>query len=134
MKQEMIDNLTVDEFTSICTYRAHPDECVLEMMREMKEHNIRHLPIVDGTKVLGMVTDRDLNLVINSEEGRAYKAKDVMVEGPFVVQAGSSLRDVVFKMSEQKIGSAIVENFENNGIGIFTSVDALNALVEILQK
>jgi len=133
MKQEMLDNLIIDEYTSFCAYTGHPGESVLDMMREMKEHNIRHLPIVRDKVVLGIVTDRDLNLVINSEEGRKLTAEDVMIPEPFVVKAGTSLRDVVFEMSEKKIGSAIVENYENDDIGIFTSVDALNALVEVLQ-
>ena len=133
MKKEMLDGLLVDEYTSYCTYTGHPEESVLDMMREMREHNIRHLPIVDQGNIVGMVTDRELNLLINSEEGRTYKAKDVMVTDVYTVKGGTPLRDVVFEMSDQKIGSAVVESFEGDSIGIFTSVDALNALVEILQ-
>jgi acetoin utilization protein AcuB len=133
MKQEMLENLLVDEYTSICSYTGKCDDKVIDLMRNMRENDIRHLPIIQSNEVVGIVTDRELNLVINSEDGRELTAADVMVPEPFTVKAGTPLREVVFEMSNLKIGSVIVENFEDD-YGIFTSIDALNALVEVLQE
>ena len=134
MEQELLENLIIDEFTSLCTHHGNPEQTAMAAMRQMKEHNIRHLPIIEDGEIKGIVTDRELNLVINSPENRELKAKEIMIEEPYIVQAGTSLRNVVFEMSRKKIGSAIIENFEGDKIGIFTSIDALNALVELLQK
>ena len=37
-----------------------PDNRTRECMSLMSEKNIRHLPVVDGDKVLGMISIRDL--------------------------------------------------------------------------
>ena len=56
-----------------------------------------------------------------------------MVENPESVQAGSLLSEAVFKMSEHMIGSLLVLDEEGKLDGIFTSTDALNALIEVLR-
>jgi CBS domain-containing protein len=133
MEQKLLENLIIDEFTSFCTFTGNPDQTCLDLMRTMKEHRVRHLPIIENNEVIGIVTERDLNLIINSDHGRKLIARDAMVTDPFIVKSGAALRDVVFDMSEKKVGSAIVKNFENKSFGIFTSVDAMNALIEVLQ-
>lgn len=39
--------------------KASPNESVLEAAAKMIEHNIRHLPVVEGNRVVGVVSIRD---------------------------------------------------------------------------
>lgn len=132
MEPMKIENDLIDEYTSPCTVIANKNETVLELMRKMGEYDVRHIPVVENNKAIGLVTERDLKLVINLATGRALTADEVMITEPFVVNYGESLRDVVFEMSRRKVGSALVLDARSEDIGIFTSTDALNALVEVL--
>ena len=125
-----IQDLSVDEYATPCTVTASKTTKLDELMEMMESNGIRHIPILDGTQTLGMVSDRD---IANVPEGTNILAADAMSEDIYTVEAGTLLRDVVFEMSTKKIGSAIVHDASDNSISIFTSVDALNALNEILR-
>jgi len=56
-----------------------------------------------------------------------------MEHSPYVVESGTPLDQVALEMSNRKIGSAIVRNFDSFNYGIFTSTDALNALIEVVR-
>ena len=50
-------------------FTASPDNTVEECMRSMTEHRIRHLPVLDGEKVIGIVSIGDLvNWTISAHE------------------------------------------------------------------
>jgi CBS domain-containing protein len=50
-------------------FTASPDSTVEECMRSMTEHRIRHLPVLDGEKVIGIVSIGDLvNWTISAQE------------------------------------------------------------------
>lgn len=126
-------DLTIDEFTSPCDVVAESDMNVLELQELMKSHGVRHLPIMRDGKAVGIVSQRDLGVFANSEFAQKVSAADVMVPDPFRVSKNSSLRDVVFEMSKNKIGSALIDEGDEQIYGIFTSIDAMNALIELLQ-
>ena len=65
------DVMTTDLFTS------EPDARVNDMAREMQARHIRHLPVVEGDKVLGVLSLRDLlrvHLDLKRDEVRALQA------------------------------------------------------------
>jgi CBS domain-containing protein len=61
------------------------------------------------------------------------RAEDFMTAAPYCVPAGTPLEEVAFEMSAHKFGSVLVTDEDGNVSGIFTSIDALNALVEVLR-
>lgn len=99
----------------------------------MRKYGIRHLPVLSGGKLEGMVTDRDLNLITCLPQSDEILVEDVMSQNPFTVSANDDLNDVVGEMAERKIGSAIVENEEGTITGIFTVVDAMKMLYSFLE-
>ena len=100
----------------------------------MEKQGIRHIPVVDENGApVGLISDRDASLIACFEIMTPLKASDVMVPEPFVAHEGDNLEDVALKMSSKKIGSAVVLDENEKVTGIFTSTDALNALVEVLR-
>lgn len=104
----------------------------LEVAHEMmRKNHIRHLPVLDGGALVGVVTERDLRLV-ESMTGAAPSTtlvEDAMTADPYVVTAGTPLREVAETMVEHKYGCAVV--MERGSVaGIFTTIDALRALLD----
>lgn len=123
----------IDKYMTSCPVTISPSESVATASRVMREHDIRHLPVLDGQKLVGIVTDRDLNLVqslIDVDPGK-ITVGDAMEQKPFCVGPEAPLAGVVGRMAADKIGSAVVMH-DDEVVGIFTTIDALNALGDLL--
>lgn len=111
--------------------RDIPIKTALGMMREF---SIRHLPVQEGGKLVGILTDRDLKLAASFQGAANLTVEEVMTPDPFTVDPDSSLDRVVTEMAEHKYGCAIIQQSNGKLVGIFTASDALRVLAEILQE
>ncbi len=125
--------MPVEEFTTPSPITALESTSIEELVRLMNEHGVRHLPILRGDKVVGIVSDRDVRVAsgLNRHEKILIQAGDIMVNDPVTVNSQSSLDEVAFEMSQGKIGSVLVNDENDRLFGIFTVTDALNSLIEI---
>lgn len=100
----------------------------------MKEHRIRHLPVLDGGALLGILSDRDLHFVesLRDVDPEKVLVEDAMTPEVYTVSPDSGLDEVVGEMAQHKYGSAVVMH-AGRVVGIFTAVDALSAFAELLQ-
>ena len=127
-------NVRVEEYTSVVDQFATPETDIREAAQMLEEAGYRHLPVMDSGKVVGLLSEREINIVMALlEDNLKVRVENIMVEDPYCAQKNSSLEQVVFDMSEKKIGSALILNDEGELYGIFTVTDALNALVEIMR-
>lgn len=102
-------------------------------LRMMKEHNIRHLPVQDGGKLIGILSDRDINFALRLDrcEPAQLIVADMHTPEPYVVAPDTLVADVAARMAHDHIGCAlVVENHKL--VGIFTTVDACRLLSEAL--
>lgn len=129
--------LPIEEFTTPDPIMVSLDTALDELMMLMAGSGVRHLPVVGEGKVVGIISDRDLRLYSGLSDAEKYQvnAVDIMSPDPLTVSKNMPLDEVAFLMSENKVGSVIVVDGDNDQIfGIFTATDALNALVEIIRK
>ena len=99
----------------------------------MDENSIRHLPVLEGGSVVGVISDRDLKSFA-SFKGVDYKVDTVAGFSsldPFTVSPEATLGEVCGMMAENKYGCALIKD-NNKIVGIFTWVDALRAMQELL--
>ena len=129
---EEIKNLTVEEFTTPCPKVVPPDTSLVALEKILRQEDIRHIPVQDGDKVVGIVSQRDILASYQSEQKESLKAQDIMKRDPYIVDSTTKLSEVAFYMAKNKYGSALVSDSDGE-LGIFTSTDALNALVEVLR-
>ncbi|MBD65176.1 MAG: histidine kinase [Halobacteriovoraceae bacterium] len=132
MKHKTLD-IPVDEFASPIQLTAKPDSKVDYLRHLLNEKGVRHIPIVENKKPIGIVTDRDISLISGLKFSHDFLASDIMTESPYTVPKGTPLETVAFEMSTRKIGSALIVNKKGEIDSIFTSVDGLNALIEIIR-
>lgn len=111
------------------------DASLADAHRLMREHGIRHLPVVDGSDLVGVVSERDLHLLetVSDLERAGITLSEAMTTRPFVVTSDTLLDEVVEIMADKRYGSAIVVG--HDGVeGIFTTIDACRALADVLQR
>ena len=101
----------------------------------MRSNGIRHLPVMHGGKLVGIVSQRDLNLVQSLEDvdPEEIRVEEAMTQDVYAVPPKTPLKEVVNEMSERKLGSAIVVDGQQI-VGVFTTIDALDTLVGILAR
>lgn len=100
----------------------------------MKEHHIRHLPVQEGGTLVGVLTDRDVKLASSFSEADSLTVADVMTSDPFTVEPEASLDSVAEQMARHRYGCAVVRQANGKVVGIFTAVDGLRALAEVLRQ
>lgn len=105
-------------------------------MSLMREYGIRHLPVLEASRVVGVLTDRDVKLAASfapqGAQADALTVEDVMTPEPYTVAPETPLNHVVTEMAEHKYGCAIVQQANGKVVGIFTAVDGLRTLGETL--
>lgn len=118
-------------------YSIDSAETVNNIEKMMDEHNIRHLPVQENGKVVGIVSERDLHHVIKrsapAQEKNSLIARDVMVAEPYVVPFRTPLNRVVREMAERHIGSAIILR-RGKLAGILSAMDVCRILAEYLES
>ena len=120
-----------------------PETGVREAFFKMKEHHIRHLPIVDADKKLvGIVSDRELRRPDWVDESldiaHVYKlddgmhVRDVMIRNVHVVYTYNTLHKAVTLLLDHNIGAAPVLDKTETLVGMLSAVDLLRALDDAL--
>ena len=75
------DTTAVAEIMTANPDTLGPDDTASDAIRMMIRHNYRHLPVVDGAKVVGMVSVRDLYAVYNTELEQDLKDRNAYIYG-----------------------------------------------------
>lgn len=128
-----LNDLIVDEYTTPCLYNTQVGDSIYKAFDLMHENGVRHLPVLKGDKVVGIISDRDLSVLGKIESLDDILVDNVMTPDPCTIFENTPLVDAAYTMSSKKIGSVLVNDMNGKFLGIFTSTDALNALIEILR-
>lgn len=101
--------------------------------RLMREYDIRHLPVLDGGRLVGVVSQRDLHLIesLKDVDPDQVLVSEAMSTEVFSVSPRTTIRKVVTDMATHKYGSAIVVEGDKV-VGVFTTMDALGVLSGVL--
>ena len=118
-------------------YSINLEARVLEARELMAEHDVRHLPVTDGGRLAGVVTERDIGLVLDPELDLPFheelRVRSVCVLDAYVAEPDTPLDEVVAEMARRRIGSALVAR-DGRLLGIFTVTDACRLLAETLRR
>src|SRR5688572_2589767 len=119
----------VQKFMTTTPHSIGKDQTLARAHDVMRSHRVRHLPVLEGGKLVGIVTERDLHLVetLRDVDPTSVTVEEAMSEHVYAVDPDTSLDVVAETLAEHKYGSAVVMQ---NGkvVGIFTTNDACRAL------
>jgi acetoin utilization protein AcuB len=127
--------LTVRKFMTPSPFTIGARQKLSVAHQMMRQHRIRHLPVLEGGKLVGMLTDRDMRLVetLRDVDPAEVDVDDAMTPEPYAIGPDTSLEWVAVEMAAKKYGSVVV--VENGKVvGVFTTVDALHALTDLLAQ
>lgn len=99
----------------------------------MHKHHIRHLPVLEGGSLVGVLSERDVEVISSMSEldPTCILVEDAMTQAPWTVAPTTPLVEVAAHMAREKLGSAVV--MENDKVvGVFTTVDGMRVLAELL--
>lgn len=121
------------QIQKLMTFMPHTikwDASLAEALDLMTEQGMRHLPVLNDGRLVGIISNRDIQFASVFQGVSPMKVEDVMTPNPYVVVPEAPLDQVVLKMAENKYGCAIVAQTNGKVVGIFTANDGLRILGE----
>jgi acetoin utilization protein AcuB len=108
-------------------------EQTLKVARQlMSEHRVRHLPVLHGGALVGMLSEREVQSLEALPGSSLLTVEEAMVPDAYVTPADAPLKTVAGEMAKRRLGSALVVD-GTTVIGVFTAVDAFRALADALR-
>ena len=119
-----------------------PEDSFRHAMTLIRQKGIRHLPVVEGGRLVGIVTDRDIRQASPSPATslevhelhyllEKIKIREIMTRKVYTVTPDTPIEEAARLMLQHKIGGLPV--LQNGGlVGIITETDILAAFVDVM--
>jgi len=123
----------VRKFMTTSPHTIGADQTMARAHEVMRKHRIRHLPVLVAERLVGVLSDGDLNLVetLRDVDPQRVKVEEAMTDQVYTVSPDAPVDEVVKEMARHKYGSAIVLD-NHRVVGVFTTIDACQAFAEML--
>ncbi|NCN26155.1 CBS domain-containing protein [bacterium] len=123
-----------------------PRASISEAVNLMNSNSFRHLPVADGTKIVGIISERDIQRATKIEVDDLFSAKvvkesidsnlivaDIMSWPVKTIEVSQPMVDAINLMIDQKVSSLLVVE-DKHVVGIVTSHDFLGLLKDHLSN
>lgn len=114
-----------------------PDDTLLEAATRMSLHGIRHLPVIDGGAVVGVLSERDLRTYVGdpslftiTKGTSPLRVRDVQARELIAVAPDQPLIEIAKRFADQRIGAMPVVSRDGALLGIISYVDVLRAVAQ----
>lgn len=127
---------TVGQFMSTDLFTVHPDDLIDLAASVMDWRHVRHVPVEDDGRLVGLITHRNLLHLISQgvrETPITLTVREVMVENPMTVSPGTPTLEAIDIMREHRVGCLPVVE-DGQLVGIVTSYDFLEASARVLRE
>jgi acetoin utilization protein AcuB len=130
MTNKQLAGVRVGRHMSAAPLTLGADQTLSVAHRLMRERRIRHLPVLRGGKLVGLLSQRDLMLIetLPDVDPATVPVEDAITTDVFAV---SPETPVAARMAECKLGSAVVME-QDRVVGVFTATDACRTLARFL--
>ena len=136
--------MQVQEWMNRDVVTVTPEESFRTAMHLIRQKGIRHLPVVEGKRLVGIVTDRDLRQAAPSGATslsihelhyilEKVTVRDIMTKQVVTVRPDQTVEDAALLLLGHRIGGLPVVR-EGELIGIITETDILQAFLQLRGK
>lgn len=130
----MYEPKTVSDIMHTPVHTIGSQQSLASAAQRMRELGCRHLPVLVGGRICGILSDRDIDLVMGLPglDGTELTVEEAMVTDPFTVEPTAELAPTLEVMAGHKYGAAVVVE-AGKVVGIVTTVDVLTAFASHLR-
>ncbi len=122
--------LSINEIMTTDLFTLQADASLAEAEHLMKEHRVRHIPIIDdANKLLGLITQRD----ILASASTGASVGDVMRRDIYTISETADMRAAALMLQKHKIGSLPVVQ-DDRLVGIITDSDYVGLAINLLEQ
>jgi acetoin utilization protein AcuB len=124
---------TVGEVMTRAPFTIGGEQSLAAAAHRMADLHVRHLPVLHGGRLVGVVSERDVALVesLAGVDPQRVPVSEAMTDEPYSCASTDPLAVVARTMAERRLGTALVVD-EGKLVGLFTTTDALHVLAELL--
>ncbi len=134
--------MLVKDRMTLNPYTVTPETPINDAFAIMKDHNFRRLPVVKQGKVVGIVTEKELQRVTPSDATTLsvfelnyllskMTVKDAMTRDPITIEDSQQLEEAALLMRKNDIGALPVMR-DKRLVGIITETDIFDAFIDML--
>ena len=134
--------LLVENWMNPNVITVDADDSMLDATKLLKEHNIRHLPVLEKGKLVGVVTDRDLKRASASDATTLeahellylianIKVREIMTKNPITVPYNYTIEEAAEILLQAKISGMPVVDKDGDVIGTITQTDLFKVLISL---
>jgi acetoin utilization protein AcuB len=142
---ELLRKLTARDVMTTGPLTVTLETNLSKVMELMDEKHIQHFPVVDGDRLVGMLSESDLHdampsvLTVEEPEARrrylrVTQVEQVVPKHPHTVGPDAPLAEVIRTMRTHRLGGIAVTEGAERVVGILTSGDLITLLERILRS
>jgi len=117
--------MTLKEIMTCDVEVVRPDATLQEAARILKDQNIGSVPVCDGTRLQGIITDRDIAIraVAEGRDPFVTLVRDVMTPDVVYGMENQSIEDAARIMEQKQIRRLVILNENKDLVGIVSLGD-----------
>ena len=123
---------TVGEHMTPVAYSVGDDQTLAEASMRMQDLDVRHLPVMRGARLVGILSERDIAVL--KARSTAFldelKVADAMTRDPYHVSSKTPLSEVARTMGVNRYGAVVIVD-DGEVKGIFSTTDGMLALARL---
>jgi CBS domain-containing protein len=104
---------------------VRPDQTLQEAAAKMKSLDVGPIPVTEGDRLVGMLTDRDIvvRAVAEGRDSRTTKVRDAMTSDVVCCKEDDDVKDAAAKMKDRQIRRIVVVDAQQRVAGIVSLGD-----------
>jgi CBS domain-containing protein len=130
--------LTVGDLMTREVVTLEADDALIQVDDLLKRHHIRHVPVVHGGRLVGMVSHRDLIRALARQPvgtaAQPLSVREVMTRDVETVEPHVSAREAIEKLLDRRFGCLPVVDAQGDLVGIVTESDFMRLALSLLNE
>ena len=117
--------MRINEIITPAPEVIRPDAVLVDAAQKMKSLDVGMLPVCDGDRLVGMITDRDITVraVAGGDDPRTTRVQKVMTPEVIYCFDDADVKDVARQMEENQVRRLPVLNRDKRLVGIVSLGD-----------
>lgn len=137
----MKKNELVTKIATKTLITVNSDQKLSEVRDVLKQYEIHHVPVIEGEKLVGMISSTDIMSLTFDAYGTDERAQDAVLDHQFqltdvmqkdveTISEKASVRDAAELLAEGRFHSVPVVGEDGKLVGLVTSTDLIRYLLE----